>query len=61
MVLHANGQLNSVAKISEQLRADAIAGGGYAPQVRTIADPRMYRSLTDASQLDQLLRDAGLV
>jgi hypothetical protein len=60
MVLRANGQLDSIATVSEQLRADALAEGGYAPPVRAIADPRMYRSLTDASQLDRLLREAGL-
>lgn len=60
MVLRANGQLDSVAKVSEKLRADASAAGGYAPPVRTVADRRMYRSLTDASQLDRLLREAGL-
>lgn len=60
MVLHADGQLASTAAVARALRRDVETTDGYGPPVRAITDPRMYRSLLDASQLDHLVRDAGL-
>ena len=60
MVLHANGQLASTAAVARALRRDVETTDGYGPPVRAITDPRMYRSLLDAGQLDHLVKDAGL-
>lgn len=63
-VLHANGYFHDPAHAAEALRTDAANGDptnpGWAPPVRQLCDPGLYRSLLDPDMLADLFDQAGL-
>lgn len=64
IVLHSVGYFHDLARATTALREDSSSGPaevrGFAPPVRTMADPGLYRSLTDEDVITDLMRQRGL-